>query len=169
MSRIDPFAQGIKGRCPLQVFCSGSLLGSAKRHHFIPMGSIDEINMHPLDFEKFLWASGCGSELSDSLRDCYQRLKPIDQSIHEFFLERWKEYLLCGGLPDAVLAYCEQKNAYLMRRVQSQTIRYYKDDAGKYDDEYSPVVGRIYDLLPSYMANKVRRVVAKDIREPRPR
>lgn len=161
---LIPLLKELKADARYRFICSGSLLGSAKHHRFIPMGSIDEINMHPLDFEEFLWASGCGSELIDSLRDCYQRLKPIDQSIHEFFFERWKEYLLCGGLPDAVLAYCEQKNAYLMRRIQSQTIRYYKDDAGKYDDEYSPVVRRIYDLLPSYMANKVRRVVAKDIK-----
>ena len=35
---------------------SGSLLGVTLKHTFIPMGSIQEVKMYPMDFEEFLWA-----------------------------------------------------------------------------------------------------------------
>ncbi len=142
---------------------SGSLLGVTLKHAFIPMGSIDEVRMYPLDFEEFCSASHVGQEVIDYLRDCYKELKPVEEGVHETMLRRFKEYLLCGGLPDAVKEFVINRNIMAMRKVHELTQRYYEDDCAQYDNEHALKIARIYSLLPSYMENKVKRIVANKI------
>lgn len=51
----------------------------------------------------------------------------------------------------------KQKNIYEIREIHDDTIRYYGDDAGKYDSEHKLKIEKIYSLLPSTIANKVKR------------
>ena len=46
-----------------RYIASGSLLGITLKHIFIPMGSIQEIHMYPLDFEEFLYANNVGKDV----------------------------------------------------------------------------------------------------------
>ena len=69
-----------------RYIASGSLLGITLRHSFIPMGSVDEIQMYPMDFEEFLWANNYGKETIEYLRNCLKKLEPINQSIHDYTL-----------------------------------------------------------------------------------
>ncbi len=142
---------------------SGSLLGVTLKHAFIPMGSIDEVRMYPLDFEEFCSASHVGQGVIDYLHDCYKGLKPVEEGVHETMLRRFKEYLLCGGLPDAVKEFVINRNIMAMRKVHELTQRYYEDDCAQYDNEHALKIARIYSLLPSYMENKVKRIVANKI------
>lgn len=142
---------------------SGSLLGVTRKHAFIPMGSIDEVRMYPLDFEEFCSVSHVGQEVIDYLHDCYKELKPVEEGVHETMLRRFKEYLLCGGLPDAVKEFVINRNIMAMRKVHELTQRYYEDDCAQYDNEHALKIARIYSLLPSYMENKVKRIVANKI------
>ena len=48
-----------------RYIASGSLLGITLKHTFIPMGSIDEIKMYPMDFEEFLYANNVGKDVID--------------------------------------------------------------------------------------------------------
>ena len=143
---------------------SGSLLGVTLKHTFIPMGSIDEVKMYPLDFEEFLWASGVGEDIIDYARNCYLNLTPIDDVVHNSLLAKFKEYLLCGGLPDAVNEFVINKNIMKMRKVHEMTFNYYSDDASKYDLHNKLKISRIYEMMPSYMENKVKRIQANKIR-----
>lgn len=142
---------------------SGSLLGITLRHSFVPMGSITETRMFPMDFEEFLWANNYGKDTIDYLKDCFNNLNPINQSIHEYTLRLFKDYLLSGGLPDAVTEYVNKRNVSGMRKVQSEILEYYKDDCSKYDNDHNLKIRRIYDLISSYMANKVKRIKFKSI------
>ena len=146
-----------------RYICSGSLLGIVMKHVFIPMGSVNEISMYPMDFEEFLWANGVGEEAIDYLRASFHSLSPIDEPIHRRFLSLFKDYLIAGGLPDAITEYVIHRNVVATRNVQSQTITYYKDDCSKYDQEHKLKIMRIYDMLISYMANKVKRLQFKAI------
>ena len=143
--------------------CSGSLLGVNLKHTFIPMGSISEVKIYPLDFEEFLWANGCGKDVIDYLRDCFKNLKQIDEGTHEFLLNRFKEYLLCGGLPAAVSEFVVNKNIMEMRKEHTKIYSYYKDDCSQYDNEHKLKIARIYEMMPSYMKNKVKRIQANKI------
>ena len=142
---------------------SGSLLGVTLKHIFIPMGSIDEVKMYPMDFEEFLWANNVGIEVIEYLRGCFKNKTMVQDAIHKQFLSLFKDYLICGGLPDAVIEYVINKNVFKTREVHSQTFNYYKDDCSRYDLEHKLKISKVYDLLISNMSNKVKRVMFKRI------
>ena len=148
-----------------RYICSGSLLGITLQHTFIPMGSIDEVKMFPMDFEEFLLANNVGKDVISYLRKCFAGQTPPSEGIHKTILGLFKRYLLSGGLPDSVKAFVEAKNVYTMRENQALTYKYYSDDAAKYDKEHSLKIRRIYDYLPSCMENKVKRIQFKKIED----
>ena len=148
-----------------RYICSGSLLGITLQHTFIPMGSMDEVKMFPMDFEEFLLANNVGKDVISYLRKCFADQTPPSEGIHKTILGLFKRYLLSGGLPDSVKAFVEAKNVYTMRENQALTYKYYSDDAAKYDKEHSLKIRRIYDYLPSYMKNKVKRIQFKKIED----
>ncbi|MDY6071060.1 MAG: DUF4143 domain-containing protein, partial [Bacilli bacterium] len=116
------------------------------------------VKMFPMDFEEFLLASNVGKDVISYLRNCFVERIPPAEGIHKTILGLFKRYLLSGGLPDSVKAFVEAKNVYEMRENQTLTYRYYSDNAAKYDKEHSLKIRRIYDYLPSYMENKVKRI-----------
>lgn len=146
-----------------RYIASGSLLGVTLKHIFIPMGSIDEVKMYPMDFEEFLWANNVGIEVIEYLRDCFKNKTMVQDAIHKQFLSLFKDYLICGGLPDAVIEYVINKNVFKTREVHSQTFNYYKNDCSRYDLEHKLKISKVYDLLISNMSNKVKRVMFKRI------
>ncbi len=148
-----------------RYIASGSLLGVTLKHIFIPMGSIDEIKMYPLDFEEFLWTNNVNNEVITYLKECFDDKKPVNEGIHKQILSLFKDYLISGGLPDAIKEYVVNRNVYKTREIQSQTYTYYKDDCAKYDKEHTLKISKVYDLLVSNMENKVKRIVFKNIED----
>ena len=57
----------------------------------------------------------------------------------------------------------------MVREIQNEIHDYYAADASKYDEEKKLKIRRIYDLIPSNMENKKKRVVAQDIENKRGR
>ena len=146
-----------------RYIASGSLLGITLRHTFIPMGSINEIKMYPMDFEEFLYANNVGKDVVSYLKECFINVESVSDGIHQVIIEKFKEYLISGGLPDSVKEMVLSKNILKVRENQNLTFGYYKDDASQYDDEHSLKIKRIYDMMPSYMLNKVKRIQFKQI------
>lgn len=142
---------------------SGSLLGVTLKHVFIPMGSIREVRMFHMDFEEFLWANGVNEETVQYLKACFENKQIVEESIHKRILSLFKDYLIAGGLPDAVTEYVLNRNVYRTREVQSQTYSYYRDDCFKYDLEHKLKISKVYDMLLSNMENKVKRITFKKI------
>ena len=140
-----------------RYIASGSLLGITLKHQFIPMGSIQEVKMYPMDFEEFLIASNVGSDTINYLKECYENRVNVANTIHNIILRKFKEYLICGGLPQAILEFLND-NIYKTRKIQNSIYNYYKDDATQYDNEHNLKIRTIYDFLPSYMENKVKRI-----------
>ena len=138
---------------------SGSLLGVSLRQSVsIPIGSIEILQMYPLDFEEFLIANGVGKQLLDHLKECFDKRKSPEVSVHEFVLELFKKYLLVGGMPDAVNAYRDTRNIVKVREVQRTIRDLYALDAGQYDEEHKLKIKRIYELIPSNLENKKKRL-----------
>ena len=143
---------------------SGSLLGvTLSETTSIPMGSIRKIRMYPLDFEEFLYANGMNALVISSMKKKFERLEPLDEGMHNKVMDMFRKYLLVGGLPDAVKTYVETKNIQSIREIQNEIHDYYAADASKYDAERKLKIRRIYDLIPSNMENKKKRVVAQSI------
>lgn len=147
-----------------KYICSGSEFGiTIKRCDFIPMGSIIEKKMYPMDFEEFLLANSVGENVIHYLKDCYEKRKEVKGSIHERIMRLFKLYLLIGGMPGAVKEYFDSRNIYKVRELQNDLIRQYGDNASKYDQTNRLKIKRIYDLIPSNIENKVKRLKFKDI------
>lgn len=144
--------------------CSGSLLGvTLAKTPSIPIGSIDVVHMFPLDFEEFLLANGFNEFAISSLKTKFENLETLEETTHNKVLDLFKKYLLIGGLPDAVNSFIDKKNIVEVRKIQSDIYDYYGDDASKYDKEHKLKIKRIYDLIPSSLENKKKRIVVQDI------
>ena len=151
-----------------RYIASGSLLGITLRSSIsIPIGSIIRKEMYQLDFEEFLDANGVGETAISAIREKFENGKGVSEELHNHLMALFKRYLLVGGMPDAVNEYLDSHNILKVREVQDAIRLLYGDDASKYeaDSGKSLAIRRIYDMIPSQMENKKKRIVAKDIRD----
>ena len=144
---------------------SGSLLGvTLKTTSSIPLGSIEIKHMYPLDFEEFLIANGVGSLLLDVMHKNFANKVPMSESVHNKLLDLFKKYLLVGGLPDAVNEFLTTKNIVAIRNIQNEIHNLYGVDAARYEGLHNRLkIQRIYEMIPSNLENKKKRIVAKGI------
>jgi len=145
---------------------SGSQLGVALAETpSVPLGSIAIEQMYPLDFEEFLLAIGCSQETIEGIKAKYARNEALNDSMHRYMLQQFKLYLLVGGMPDAINTFLEDRNIARVRDIQKDIIDLYRIDSSQYDIEKKLVIRRIYDMLPSNMENKKKRVIFKNIED----
>lgn len=144
----------------------GSLLGvTLKKTQSIPIGSINRKRMYPMDFEEFLWASGVGESFVDALREGFVNQTSMPETIHNKVMSLFRNYLLTGGMPDAVNTFLTTHNIAETRHVQTDIHDLYGDDASKYEHDSSRKLQtmRIFNMIPSNMESRKKRVVAKEI------
>ena len=149
-----------------RFICSGSLLGIAlKGTVSVPVGSVIPKKMYQLDFEEFLIANDFGKEAIEYLRKSFEQRRPLAPEVHDKVLGLFKRYLLVGGMPDAVNEYLATHNIVKVREIQEAIIVLYGIDASRYEEEAARklYIRRIYDMIPSQMENKKKRIVVKDI------
>lgn len=137
---------------------SGSLLGvTLSNTSSIPLGSIHIKHMYPIDFEEFLIANGIGKLVLDTMRNCFDELKSLPDTLHSRILDLFKKYLIVGGLPDAVKTFVEQQNVMLIRKIQDDIYNLYGIDVARYEKTHSKLkIQRIYKMIPSNLENKKR-------------
>lgn len=147
-----------------RYICSGSSLGiSLSNTTLIPMGSIVEKKMYPMDFEEFLLANSFGEIALNYLKECFINKKSPELSIHNKVLNLFKMYLIVGGMPEAIKIFVESNNIFRVKEAQLNIQNYYGADASKYDKEHKLKIKRIYDMVPSNIENKVKRIQYKKI------
>ena len=145
---------------------SGSQLGVAlMQTASIPIGSIAIEEMYPLDFEEFLLATGSGQEAVDGMRVKFLVGEALNESLHNYMLQQFKLYLLVGGLPESINKFLENRNIAQVRKVQREIYNLYRIDASQYDAEKKLLIRKIYDMIPSNMENKKKRIVVKRVEE----
>ena len=143
---------------------SGSLLGvTLAETESIPMGSIEVKRMYPLDFEEFLLSQGFNNYAIDEMRKRFEAMESLDEATHNKVMELFRKYLLIGGLPDVINSYIRDKNIVAVRNIQTQIHNYYGMDASKYDEGKKLKIRRIYDMIPSNLENKKKRLVIQNI------
>ncbi len=145
---------------------SGSLLGVAlSQTNSIPIGSIEILRMYPLDFEEWLYANGVSGDVISKMKDCFIKRESLSEPLHNRLIDLFKKYLIVGGMPDAINTYLETKNIWQVRNIQENIHNYYAIDASKYDNNRKLKIRRIYDMIPSNLENKKKRVVIKNIED----
>ena len=145
---------------------SGSLLGVTMHKTLsIPGGRIQVEHMYPLDFEEFLWANEVGDDTIESMRTKFKNRVSFNDGLHLRMLDLFKTYLLVGGLPQAVNTYLDSQNIYRVRKIHEEIFNLYKDDASQYSMQEKLQIRRIYDMIPSNMENRKKRLHFNDVEE----
>lgn len=147
-----------------RFIASGSQLGVAlSQTPSVPLGSVAIEQMYPLDFEEFLWATGISSEWIADIRDHFLREEALPENTHNILLKRFLYYLLIGGMPEAINNYLKDRNMIRVRQTHKDIHNLYRIDSSQYDNEHKLVIRKIYDLIPSNLENKKKRIVYKNI------
>lgn len=144
---------------------SGSQLGIAlMQTSSIPLGSIHIMHMYPMDFEEFLIANNVGQLILDEMHSRFEQRRPLPEAIHNRMTDLFKKYLLTGGMPDAVNTFLSTQNIETMRDIQKNILHLYGVDAARYESANKRLkIQRIFNMVPSNMENKKKRIVAQYI------
>lgn len=123
----------IDGRC--DVIATGSFLGvKGFRGPYlrgIPVGYEEHLTMHPLTFREFLVAHGVGQEIFDHVRSSLDAGTPVLGAVHESLRSLYLQYLIVGGMPEAVSLFLETHDVNAVRETQRRIISSIRDDFGR--------------------------------------
>ena len=118
----------------------------------------DSLIMYPMDFEEFAEALG-ESMLIPYIKECFDKKVPLLDSIHKKASFLFKEYMLVGGMPQALSAFVEQKKQFEECDFQKRNIlKIYRNDILKIDNIYQAKVLSIFDQIPSFLSSHEKRV-----------
>lgn len=141
------------------IVAAGSLLGVAiNRDKFsFPVGKVTELQLFPMDFEEFLWSLG-KENLSQLIREHYQRMEALPVSIHTQAIELYKQYLVVGGMP-AVVKHFSETNSFLeIFDIQANIQNNYIADMAKYAlNPTSVKIRASYNSIPVQLAKENKK------------
>lgn len=157
------------------VICTGSLLGvngyknreEQNEEHLssVPVGFEEIVNMYPLDFEEWLWANGIKPIHVDYLKKCLNDITPVDASLHMRFRELLHQYVIVGGMPEAVTVFLETRQVGKVISVQRRIVDEYKADMVKYalmSDKSK--IRECFESIPSQLAREYKKFTFSIVR-----
>lgn len=108
------------------------------------------IEMFPMDFEEFLWAMN-NEMLMPYIRQQFESRKPMGDALHRTAMDYFRQYMIVGGMPQAVAKYVENKDFAEVDRIKRRIIELYRNDIGKYADGEETRVTSIFDEIPGQL------------------
>ncbi|MBR3295245.1 MAG: ATP-binding protein [Clostridia bacterium] len=122
------------------IIAAGSLLGVAvnREKYAFPVGKVDRYTMYPMDLEEFFIAIG-HSDLAERIRACYENNTPMPAALHDIGLNLYKQYLVVGGMPEAVARFIDTKDYTQIRHVLETIGMDYLDDMSKYQNNANEI------------------------------
>ena len=108
------------------------------------------VKMFPLDFEEFLWALD-NEMFMDLIRKCFEERRPMGQALHRKAMDYFRQYLIVGGMPQAVETYVLTKDFDRVDRVKRNILELYRADIIKHAQGYEMKVEQIFDDIPSQL------------------
>lgn len=130
---------------------TGSLMSIKKNVRDIVIPSEEHhIRMYPLDFEEFMWALE-NDTLMDFIRICFKEKKPMGQALHRKAMDYLRQYLIVGGMPQAVKAYLQTRDFDRVDRVKRDILDLYRADIVKHAEGYEMKVEQIFDDIPAQL------------------
>ena len=124
----------------------------------VPVGYETIVDMHPLDFEEFLWANGISDTIIDAVKSYFDNEKAVPDGIHKAMTELLYRYVIVGGLPEVVNCYLETKNIELIYKLQRNLIAEYEEDMVKYAaDTDKPHIRECFESIPKQLAKENKK------------
>ncbi len=113
--------------------------------------------MFPLDFEEFLWALGDNNTIP-LLYECFKKVIPLGDALHRKIMNDFRQYVLVGGMPQAVLEYVESKSFELADIAKRRILNLYRDDIAKFANGYEEKVFAVFDGILSQLSKKEKNI-----------
>ena len=130
---------------------TGSLMSIKKNVKDILIPSEEEhLKMYPLDFEEFLWALD-NETLMPLIQTCYEKKQPMGQALHRKAMDYFRQYMIVGGMPQAVARYVETRDFDSIDRVKRAILELYRADIVKHAAGYEIKVKQIFDNIPAQL------------------
>ena len=143
----------------VDVIASGSMLGiHYKDVPSYPVGYVDHLDMHSLDFEEFLWANGVSAASIDDVKSYWTQLQPVPTAIHERMMLLFKEHIVVGGMPRVVQEFMSTHHFGRVWQLQKAIVRDYIDDIAKYAERSDKTKARACFLsIPRHLAKEHKK------------
>ena len=143
---------------------TGSLISIKKNVDGILIPSEEDgIDMYPMDFEEFLWAMG-NEMMMPYIRDRFEKRQPMGE-FHREALHYFRQYLIVGGMPQAVAEYAASRDFTKVDAVKRQILRLYKNDIKKYAGGATARVSAIYDAIPGQLQKKEKKFMLSALKD----
>ena len=148
-------------RPDLPVIAAGSLLefAIAAADFSMPVGRVQHLYLGPLGFTEFVSALG-ESDLAELLRS-WRIGAPFPAAAHQRLTLLLRDYLLVGGMPEAVAAFSDRRHLADAHAVHLSILDTCRDDFGKYAGRV-PLdrLRKVFDHVPAAAGEKFRCVRA---------
>ena len=149
------------------VICSGSFLGANlgdTDNSLSPLGYAEIVQMHPMDFEEYLWAMGVNKDLISDVRDEVQNLNHVDDYFHDAFTKHFRTYMVVGGMPAAVKVYSETKDYVRTADVLRNIVAILKKDTGKYSRKAGRMkINKCLESIPRQLSKEKKKFLYSDV------
>lgn len=150
----------------LAVVGAGSLLGVSIRAEgaSFPVGKVDMLEMYPMSFKEFLWANNQTS-LIDSLKS-YDLSAPLPTYILDELNRQYTNYLLVGGMPEAVKSRKNNENLLEVNQIQDNILRGYENDFSRHSPKSELVnIELIWRSIPEQLAQENNKFVFSRVKK----
>ena len=136
---------------------TGSLMSIKKNVENILIPSEERhIKMYPMDFEEFLWAKG-EELLMPVIKKAFEEKKPVGQVLHRKIITLFREYVIIGGMPQAVDEYLKNGDFEAADAIKRDIISLYREDIQKHAKGYESKVESIFDEIPAQLSKHEKR------------
>lgn len=141
---------------------TGSLVSIKKNTKGILIPSEERrIKMNPMDFEEFLWALGDTTTMP-FIKMSFHKMKPLGL-MHKEVMNLFRQYLIVGGMPQAVKEFVETKNLMRVDTVKRDILMLYRSDIQNYADSLEAKVTNIWDTLPGQLQKHEKKFKLSDL------
>jgi len=143
---------------------TGSLISIRENVKDITIPSEErKLKMYPVTFREF--ATYLGEDLLlEYIADCYAKRQPLERNLHERAMRLIKEYMLVGGMPQAVVAYAAGSRDFEAADVEKRDIlNLYRDDIKKAATKYNSRVSALFENIPGFLSSQSKKVVLSGI------
>ena len=142
---------------------TGSLISIRKNVKDIVIPSEEHhLEMFPMDFEEFLWAQGREGTM-DMLKRHFDDRKPLGEDLHASMMDLFRQYLVVGGMPQAVSVFAETHDLGEVDAVKREILTLYRNDIHKYAGALRHKVLAVFNRIPAELARHEKKFVLADL------
>jgi predicted AAA+ superfamily ATPase len=143
---------------------AGSLLGVAlSRGLSFPVGKVDFLTLHPVNFTEFLAA--VDPQLAGYLAGV-DAIDPLPDIFFSQLVEKFKMYFISGGMPEAVAKLLETGDVQQTGQVINNLIRAYGLDFSKHAEKKDiPKIGYVWASIPGQLARENKKFLYQTIKQ----